>query len=124
MSTFTNRLDPKFLQQQREKLTRMRNEILSAKRSTEIDRAEAASETIGQAHDFEDDAQKLMSMDIDTSLAVSEESRLADIDRALQKIDDATYGLSDKSGAPIPLDRLEAMPEALYTIDEQRDLQR
>jgi len=124
MSTFTNRLDPKFLQQQREKLTRMRNEILSAKRSTEIDRAEAASETIGQAHDFEDDAQKLMSMDIDTNLAVSEDSRLADIDRALQKIEDATYGLSEKSGTPIPLDRLEAMPEALYTIDEQRDLQR
>jgi DnaK suppressor protein len=121
MSKFTNRLDPNFLKQQRDKLTRMRQEILSAKRSTEIDLAEAASETIGQARDYEDDAQKLMSMDIDTNLAVTEQERLADIERALQKIDDGTYGLSDKSGTPIPLERLEAMPEALYTIEERSD---
>jgi DnaK suppressor protein len=38
----------------------------------------------------------------------------------LQKIEDGTYGLSDASGAPIPVERLEAAPEALYTLAEQK----
>jgi DnaK suppressor protein len=45
---------------------------------------------------------------------------LSDIERALQKIEDGTYGLSDASGAPIPIARLEAIPEALYTLEEQK----
>jgi DnaK suppressor protein len=45
---------------------------------------------------------------------------LSNIRRALQKIDEGTYGLSDESGSPIPVERLEANPESLYTLDEQR----
>jgi DnaK suppressor protein len=41
------------------------------------------------------------------------------IERALEKIKDGTYGVSDASGRPIPRDRLEAMPEAIYTVDEE-----
>jgi DnaK suppressor protein len=40
------------------------------------------------------------------------------IERALEKIKDGTYGFSDVSGKPIPRDRLEAMPEAIFTADE------
>jgi DnaK suppressor protein len=47
--------------------------------------------------------------------------RLGDIQRALQKIDDGTYGLSDESGEPIPFSRLEAFPDALYTEREQEE---
>jgi DnaK suppressor protein len=41
------------------------------------------------------------------------------IDRALQKIEDGTYGFSDLSGDPIPTERLEAVPDAIYTVAEQ-----
>lgn len=47
--------------------------------------------------------------------------RLGDIQRALQKIEDGTYGLSDESGEPIPQSRLEAFPDALYTEREQAE---
>ena len=47
--------------------------------------------------------------------------RLGDIQRALQKIDDGTYGMSDESGEPIPQSRLEAFPGALYTEREQEE---
>ena len=40
------------------------------------------------------------------------------IERALAKIEDGTYGFSDSSGKPIPRARLEAMPEAINTADE------
>jgi len=39
--------------------------------------------------------------------------RLERVDRALRKIEEGTYGLSDISGQPIPRERLEAIPEAL-----------
>jgi DnaK suppressor protein len=37
----------------------------------------------------------------------------------LQKIEEGTYGLSEISGEPIPRERLEAVPEALYTLSEE-----
>jgi DnaK suppressor protein len=49
-----------------------------------------------------------------------DDERLSNIERALQKIDEGTYGLSDASGKPIPAERLKAFPEALYTEAEQR----
>jgi DnaK suppressor protein len=44
---------------------------------------------------------------------------LSRIERAMQKLDEGTYGLSDVSGKPIPVERLEAIPYALMTADEQ-----
>ena len=43
---------------------------------------------------------------------------MAQIERALKKIELGTYGLSDVSGKPIPRERLEAMPEAVLTVEE------
>ena len=37
---------------------------------------------------------------------------------ALQKIAEGTYGISDRSGAPIPKARLVATPEAVVTVEE------
>ena len=48
-----------------------------------------------------------------------EVQRLRSIERALAKIDEGTYGLSDLSGDPIPRARLEAIPEAVLTIQEE-----
>jgi DnaK suppressor protein len=45
---------------------------------------------------------------------------LEDVNRALEKIEEGTYGLSDLSGEPILRGRLEAIPEAFYTIEEQQ----
>ena len=41
------------------------------------------------------------------------------IDRALQRIEAGTYGVSEVSGKPIPIDRLEAVPYATTLVDEQ-----
>ena len=47
-------------------------------------------------------------------------ARLAQINRALQKIDEGTYGLSDISGERISTARLHALPEASTTLQEQQ----
>jgi DnaK suppressor protein len=46
--------------------------------------------------------------------------RLDAIERALQRLDNGTYGRSVRSGAPIPDERLEADPAAELTIEEAR----
>jgi DnaK suppressor protein len=44
--------------------------------------------------------------------------RLAALDRALQRVEDGTYGRSIRSGALIPDERLEADPAAELTVQE------
>ena len=51
-------------------------------------------------------------------------ARLARVDRALEKITEGTYGLSDVSGKQIPEQRLEVMPDAINTVDEQEASER
>jgi DnaK suppressor protein len=120
MNRTTPKLDPTFLDQQRRKLTQMRDELLRATQAGETEEAEIRSQSLGEAHESEDDAQKLAMLDIDGAAVERSMQRLTRIERALQKIEDGTYGLSDASGDPIPRARLEAMPEAIYTLSELR----
>ncbi|UCC22301.1 MAG: TraR/DksA C4-type zinc finger protein [Planctomycetota bacterium] len=47
----------------------------------------------------------------------SERKLLADIDDALQRIEDGTYGICQGSGKPIPRQRLDAIPWARYCVE-------
>jgi len=55
-------------------------------------------------------------VDIDENLLDRKE--LAQVERALERIDQGTYGLSEVSGKPIPIERLEAVPYATTLVDE------
>ena len=57
----------------------------------------------------------------DAALVENERMILHQIDRALAKLDDGTYGLSEVSGELIPKERLDATPYALTTIDEAQE---
>ena len=46
--------------------------------------------------------------------------RLEDVEEALRRVEEGTYGLSVVSGEPIPEERLEAKPDALYRADEEQ----
>jgi DnaK suppressor protein len=70
--------------------------------------------------DLADRAQPLTTMDMDDSIAEQLEERLARIDRALKRVEDGSYGLSVRSGQPIPEERLEADPAAELTVEEAR----
>jgi DnaK suppressor protein len=92
---------------------------LEVRRRQENEQAGANAEGSGQAREFEDDAQKLTLLELEGNLTAADDERLSNIERALKKIDDGSYGLSEGSGAPVPIERLEASPEALYTLEEQ-----
>jgi DnaK suppressor protein len=111
-------LDKSFIQKQHHQLTKLREQLLAASRTREAEETGIHTESAGEAHEAEDDAQKLALLELDGNAIAYSAQRLAQIERALQKIADGTYGLSDASGEPIPRERLEAVPEATYTVAE------
>lgn len=71
-----------------------------------------------QSGDMYDSAEPLTTQGTDDSIRVELNDRLAAIDRAEQRLADGTYGLSVRSGDPIPDERLEADPTAELTVEE------
>ena len=49
---------------------------------------------------------------------------LYSIERALEKIEEGTYGICDVSGEEIPLKRLEAIPYATMTVASQEKFEK
>ena len=119
MKTPKSGIDAAFVEKQRQYLLRLRASLVAAAEATESDEAEVKGDRTGGAMEAEDDAQELDALERDGNLFVRDVERLERVDRALQKIEEGTYGLSDGSGAPIPRERLEAVPEALYTLSEE-----
>ncbi|MEE9130886.1 MAG: TraR/DksA C4-type zinc finger protein [Phycisphaerales bacterium] len=56
-------------------------------------------------------------------LAETERARLREIDEALRRIDDRTYGVCQMTGKVIPKARLAAKPWAKYTIEAAREIE-
>lgn len=120
MNTKTSRFAASFLEHQRRRLIALRAELRQARQAQESEEKNIQSDSIGRAREYEEDAQNLAMFELEGNLAIRAASRLAHIERALQKIDDGTYGVSDVSGKLIPVERLEAAPEAIYTLAEQQ----
>jgi DnaK suppressor protein len=119
MKTVTSQLDAAFVEKQRQYLLRLRASLVAAVEGTEFDEAGVRGDRAGGAMESEEDAQELDALERDGNLVVRDVERLERVDRALQKIAEGTYGLSESSGEPIPRERLEAVPEALYTLREE-----
>ena len=116
----TSGLDAAFIEKQRQSLARLRAALLLAAQGGEADESTLNAESRGGPREPEDDAQKLATLELDGNLVARDVARLNRVNRALQKIDAGTYGLSDISGEPIPRARLEAVPEAICTLAEER----
>jgi DnaK suppressor protein len=72
----------------------------------------------GELGDASDDADALESEGVDDAIEASLRARLAAVERAEQRLAEGTYGLSVRSGQPIPDARLEVAPTAELTIEE------
>lgn len=79
------------------------------------------SEPVSEA---EEDAARTNQQETFLGLAEAERVLLQMIDRALRKIEDGTYGVSEESGEPIAYERLRAVPWARFTAPEQEQLER
>lgn len=114
-------LDGDFIEEQRRRLIELRNELRGVREGLEEDQQELE----GQGNDFAetdsgDMSQSIFDREMDASVGEQIGSRLGEIERALQKVEDGTYGVCDDTGERIPKGRLEAVPEAVRTVEAQQ----
>jgi len=78
------------------------------------DRAAAIDSIDGDAKDVVDKSQQDVNQELALQLGERASKMIADIDQALQRIDDGTYGICERCGKEISDRRLEAVPTARY----------
>ena len=83
-----------------------------------IETAEAVPAQDEGATDFEEASQRDTEEEHGIELAEQERLLLTEIEHALTKMDAGTYGVSEKSGAPIPYARLRLVPWARSEADQ------
>ena len=98
-------------------------ELLAGERQR-IERAldQLGHEDTGEPADEEDPANlasDLYQDELDEGLAEDLREELAAVERAEAGLAAGTYGFSIESGKPIPDERLEAVPTAERTVDEE-----
>ena len=116
-----NELDQEFIEQQKQRLLELKSELERVRGGLQEDeRFRAEEEEDFTQHDSGDMSQSLFTREVDATVERQVERRLENVERALQKIEEGTYGLSDESGEPILRGRLDAVPEATRTVEEQQ----
>ena len=99
-------------------------DLLRAERAR-LERAltQTAQADDGELSDGEDQgnlASDLYQDELNEGLREDLQAQLAAVDRAEARLAAGTYGLSIRSGEPIPDARLEALPTAELTVEEER----
>lgn len=98
-------------------LSRERQRVEQALQDLVQEGGESRSSAI-EGGDIADPAEPLTDEQVDDAVAEQLRERLAAIDRAEERLKAGHFGLSLKSGRPIPDARLEADPAAELTAEE------
>ncbi|WP_101927477.1 MULTISPECIES: TraR/DksA family transcriptional regulator [Luteimonas] len=118
MAHDTSPLPAGYIAAQKARLLDLLEELGSDDRASAAEEAELQADSLDEPQGSGDDAQKTNLRDNNAALIEHNAARLTAVKRALQKIEDGTYGLSDRSGDPIPKARLDVLPESLWTVEE------
>ncbi len=118
------KLTKKELEKFKEKLTKQREKISGeVGRLTKDYLRKSAMDSSGDisSHPFHmaDAASGAFDTEFNIGLAANEQDLLYEIDQALRRISEGTYGLCEKCGTPISMNRLKAVPFARYCIKHQ-----
>jgi DnaK suppressor protein len=76
--------------------------------------------SLDEPEDFGDKAAELEQADTERAIVEDLRRTLAAIERAEQRLEDGSYGKSVVSGEPIPDGRLEVIPWAERTVEEEK----
>lgn len=107
----------------RKRLEEMRKQLTHSLRGSTAEVKtpdEATGYSQHQADQGTDDFDRTISLEVTSK----EYGILRQIDRALEKIKDQTYGVCDITGEDIPLPRLEAVPYATMTVKAQEKFEK
>jgi DnaK suppressor protein len=107
----------------RELLGRERERIEASLANLERVRRSELDE-IDTGTDPSDDAEQIEEEGVDDAVADQLRSELKAVERAVSRLEEGTYGFSVESGEPISPNRLESIPWAERTAEEQERRER
>ena len=118
MTAFDEDAARRRLESDRERVTGLIGEL----REEGLDQTEAdqAGELAHYDQHPADTASETFEREKDLSILESLESDLSEIEAALQRLDEGTYGVDEVTGDPIDPARLEAYPTARTNVDTPR----
>jgi DnaK suppressor protein len=100
----------------RARLEAMRAELLADQENLPIGEDEEVSDS-GPGQHYADDATNVFLRERNLALRNNADDIAAQIDGALARIDNGSYGTCERCGRPIGDDRLEALPYAALCIE-------
>jgi RNA polymerase-binding protein DksA len=113
------------LDQLRKKLLdRQRVLVAEVREKREQAAAEGNEDAMGSVGDAGDESVLRMATDLDLQEAGRDVQELNDIDAALRRMEDGSYGTCDECGQEIGYPRLDAQPTALRCIADQEKYER
>ena len=113
-----------FLQKQRQRLLELKDSLLDSMRGVARDNLHSGTDTSAFGMHQADAGSDAYDRDFALSMLSKEQGSLYEIDEALKRIEDGTYGICDLCEKPIKHDRLEALPFTRYTVDCQAELEK
>ncbi len=107
------KLDKKALARFKKILLKEREQIVGG-----VKQIYESSKEIGQdgIQDIGDEAANIYNKQVLLSLNENERTRLREVDEALDRIANDTYGICEECGGPISIKRLEVRPVAKYCV--------
>jgi len=113
----------------RQRLLNMKRDILAtiAEIEAEVLPTSRAKDVVGVTVDPGDAADKgteSYEREVALGLAESERKILIEVERALQKIEEGSYGICEGTGKPITKKRLEAVPYARFCAEYAKQLEK
>ena len=118
-------LDQEFVDSQKQRLIALKDELVGVRDGLDEDERELEGGGVDFTEtDSGDMSQSIFEREMDATVEEGIERRLGEIERALHKIEEGTYGVCDDTGEEIPKGRLEAIPEAVRTVEAQQHFER
>ena len=108
-----------------EQIARFQKKLVNERRAIEARIAAREGDIMDTVRDEEgvgdsdDEAQLLYDREDGIVSNELDQQQLEQVKKALARIDAGTYGVSEVSGKPIPLARLEAVPSATTLVNEE-----
>jgi DnaK suppressor protein len=112
-----------------DKLSRLKSQLEAEQKRLKAEIAEAhdggavdmsVEPLLKEPEDFAEMAQDITTEETEQAITANELGILDQIEKALHRMQEGVYGLSEVTGRPIPYERLKALPWATTNVDDQR----
>ncbi|GLF91553.1 general stress protein 16O [Bacillus safensis] len=104
-----------------ERLIELKEDVKGSKKKEESMLVESSEISNGVGNHIADHGSIYLDRMTEQTLDQVDDQLEAEIDAALKRMEDGTYGICEKTGKEIPYERLKAVPYTRYSIDAKKN---